>query len=218
MVEISEFIILGTLFVIFGVFLLFDIFKRNEKYGYLAYIVAVIPVTYLWIINLVDILLVYTILFGLWIACILRDLLGIKKEDKDFDDVVLFLVLGIVIQLIITAILPSEQLNPELKENTALFWYFYLPDLFNPATNPTYALIFRLTATLLIFFVVIPLIVSIKGEKFPFIGVIIVTAVFIIPFLYLSYIWSPDLVGVLTFLFAVLLFIILLMITKSGKE
>ena len=49
--DISAIIILATLFVIWGVFFAFDLFQRNEKYGYLAYIVAVIPINYFWAVG-----------------------------------------------------------------------------------------------------------------------------------------------------------------------
>ncbi|TFG20629.1 MAG: hypothetical protein EU533_06005 [Promethearchaeota archaeon] len=47
---------------------------------------------------------------------------------------------------------------------------------------------------------------------------IIIIALFILPFLYLSFLWLPAAVPVLTFLMCVILFIILLIITRSGKE
>ncbi|GAG80201.1 unnamed protein product [marine sediment metagenome] len=60
--DINSIIITGTLFVIFGVFLFFDIFNRNERYGYLAYIVALLPINFLWFLQF-DVLGVYFILF-----------------------------------------------------------------------------------------------------------------------------------------------------------
>ena len=216
-IDINSIIIVSTLFIIFSVFLLFDLFKRNEKWGYFAYIMAVIPVNYLWIMG-IDILLVYTVLFSLWILCMLRDLIGISSDDKDFDDVVLFLLLGIVVQLIVTAILPSEQLSPELQANTVQMLYFYVPDIHNPAIASTFLTAFKASATGLVFFAIIPLIVEIKDEEIPFIGLIIIVAIFIGPFIYLGYIWLPESLAVLTFLFTVILFILLLIITNSGKE
>ena len=221
-IGINEIIILATLFVIYGVFLLFDLFKRNEKWGYFAYIMAVIPVNYIWFLG-IDILIVYTVLFALFLLNMIRDLIGISSDDKDFDDVVLFLLLGIVIQLIITAILPDQV--PEMLQNGKVVpvWYFNLPGIFDaagvvqPWVDSTLLLAFRLTASGMIFFAIIPLIVSIKGEEFPFIGLVIVVALFIGPFVYLAYIWLPGSVAVLTFLFSVVLFILLLIITKSGK-
>ena len=216
-IGINEIIVLILYFLVFGVFLLFDLFKRNEKWGFFAYIVAVLPVNYLWILG-IDLLLVYIVLFGLWIVCMFRDLLGMKSDNKDFDDVVLFLLLGIVVQLILTAILPSDQINPELQANTVKLLYFYVPDIHNPAIPGTFLMAFKGTATALVFFAIIPLIVSIKDEEIPFIGIIIIVAIFIGPFIYLGYIWLPESIPVLTGLFAVILIIILLIITNSGRE
>ncbi|MHA1319749.1 MAG: hypothetical protein ACTSQ1_08020 [Promethearchaeota archaeon] len=87
--DINSIIITGTLFVIFGVFLFFDLFKRNEKYGYLAYIVALVPVNFLWFLQF-DVLGVYLILFILWNLCLLRDLFGVsrKNDPKRINDII----------------------------------------------------------------------------------------------------------------------------------
>ena len=98
--DISMIIILATLFIIFGVFLLFDLFKRNEKYGYFAYIVAVIPVNYFWAAGY-DPLLAYLILFILWIITLLRDTIGVYlKKNKEINEILLYLTLAILIQFI----------------------------------------------------------------------------------------------------------------------
>ena len=223
--DINALIILITLFVIFGVFLLFDLFKRNEKYGYLAYIIALVPVNYLWYltstigIGELDVLGAYVVLIVLWDICLFRDLIGVSKEKKDFDDVILFLGLGIIIQLIISAILPADQLNPDMLVNTEPFVnYFNLPNIHNEIFNDNIVLAYKALATLMVFLVIVPLILDIKDEEVPFIVIIIIMAIFILPFLYLSYLWLPDASAVLTFLFSVILFIVLLMITRSGKE
>ncbi len=221
--DINSIIILVTLFVIFGVFLIFDLFKREEKYiSFLAYIVAVIPVNYLWALSpAIDnfgVLEVYIVLIILWIVCLLRDLIGLLKKNKDFDDVVLFLGIAILIQLIISAILPSEQLNAVLQDDTTKFFYFYLPDIYNISYNETMVLAFRASATILVLLIILPLLIEVKDQEYPFIGLIIIIAIFTIPFLYLSYIWLAEAMFVLTFLLSVILFIILLIITKSGKE
>ncbi len=218
---INSVIILATLFVIYGIFLFFDLFKRNERYGYLAYIVALVPVNVLWFLQF-DVLGVYLILFILWIFCLLRDLYGVTKEKKEINDIVLYLVLAIIIQLILTAILPVSL--PTMQTNTALYWFFYLPDTYTAAfgieswVNPTMLFAFRVAASLLIGLVIVPLFVDLKGEDVPLPVFIIIIGLFIPPFLYLSYVWLPGAMGMLTFLMSVLLFILLLMITKSGKE
>ncbi|MHA1272642.1 MAG: hypothetical protein ACTSQP_06295 [Promethearchaeota archaeon] len=227
--SINSIIILITCWIIFGVFFLFDLFRREEKYDYLAYIMAVIPVNYMWYLiykegwTSLDILNIYTILFALWNLCLLRDIIGVKRKNRDFDDVLLFLALGILVQLIITAILPAEQVNPEMQENTAKFWYFYLPNVYdskyniNSWVNTTSLMGFRIAATILILLATIPMILDIKGEDIAVPALIIIVAIFIPPFLYLSYIWVPQSMAVLTLLFSVILFIVLLLITKSEE-
>ncbi|GAI95418.1 unnamed protein product, partial [marine sediment metagenome] len=164
---INSIIIVATLFVIFGIFLFFDLFKRNERYGYLAYIVALIPINVLWFLQ-VDVLGVYLVLFILWIFCLLRDLYGVTKEKKEINDVVLYLILAIIIQLTLTAILPES--IDTMKTNTTPYWFFYLPDTYTSVfgleswVNPTMMFAFRVTASLLIGLVIVPLLVDLKGE------------------------------------------------------
>lgn len=222
LLDINSFIILFTLLIIFAVFLIFDMFKRNEKYAYLAYLIALAPVDYLWALNF-DALGVYFVLFILWCICLLRDLWGVKANKKNINDIVLYLVLAIVVQFILTAILPVT--NPVFQTNTTVWLgVFYLPDIYTNTfaieswVNPIMLLGFRLTATLLIILVIIPLIVDLKDEEVPLPMFIIIIALFVAPFLYLSYIWLPAALVVLTFLMCVILFIILLLITRSGKE
>jgi len=221
--DINSIIITGTLFVIFGVFLFFDLFKRNERYGYLAYIVALVPVNFLWFLQS-DVLGVYMILFMLWNLCLLRDLFGVsrKNDPKRINDILLYLVLGVIIQIIITAILPVSIVSMQL--NTMPYGFFYLPDIYTASfgielwVNPTILLVFRITASVMIGLVIIPLLVDLRGEEVPLPVFVIVIALFILPFLYLSFIWLPAAMGVLTFLMSVILFIVLLIITRSGKE
>ncbi|MHA2289860.1 MAG: hypothetical protein ACXABG_13835 [Promethearchaeota archaeon] len=222
--DINSIIFIVLLFVIFGVFLIFDVFKRNERYGYLAYIVALIPINYIWFLQY-DVLWAYLILFILWNLCLLRDLFGVarKKDPKEINDIVLYLALGIVIQVILTAILPISTAG--MRTNTTPYWFFYLPDIYriSPGTNPlfpnpTILLAFRISATLLIGLVIVPLLVDLRDEEVPLPVFIVIIGLFILPFLYLSYVWLPEAMGVLTFLMSVILFIILLIITRSGKE
>ena len=221
--DINSIIITGTLFVIFGVFLFFDLFKRNERYGYLAYIVALIPINFLWFLQF-DVLGVYLILFILWNLCLLRDLFGVsrKNDPKEINDILLYLVLGVIIQIIITAILPVS--IPSMQTNTIPYGFFYLPDIYTGSfgielwVNPTILFVFRITASVMIGLVIVPLLVDLRDEEVPLPVFIIIIGLFILPFLYLSYIWLPQAMGVLTFLMSVLLFIVLLIITRSGKE
>jgi hypothetical protein len=146
-----------------------------------------------------------------------------KKEPKEINDIVLYLALGIIIQTILTAILPIS--IPSMQTNTTPYWFFYFPDIYriSPGTNPLFPnpvilLAFRVTATLLIALVIVPLLVDLRDEEVPLPVFIIIIGLFILPFLYLSYVWLPEAMGVLTFLMSVILFIILLIITRSGKE
>ncbi len=216
--DIPSIIILITLVIIFMIFLVFDLFGRNEKYGYLAYPVAVIPVNYFWGMG-GDPLFAYIILFALWIVTILRDTIGIhRKKEKEINEILMYLALSILIQLIISAIIP--QANPALQATVEQFWFFWLPNVHSLTFDPNIALTFRISATLLIFLVIVPLILDIKDEEVPLPIIIIFVVIFIAPFLYLSYIWIPDPAGfwTLTFLFLVVLFLVLLLITRSGLE
>ena len=221
--DVNSMILTVILFVIFGVFLLFDLFKRNERYGYLAYIVALIPINYLWFLQF-DVLGVYLILFILWNLCLLRDLFGVarKNNPKQINDILLYLVLGVIIQIIITAILPVSITS--MQTNTMAYGFFYLPDIYTVSfgieswVNSTLLLGFRITASMLIGLVIVPLLIDIRDEEVPLPVFIIIIGLFIIPFLYLSYIWLPEAMVVLTILMSVILFIVLLIITRSGKE
>jgi hypothetical protein len=190
------------------IFLVFDLFGRDENYGYLSYIVAVIPVNYFWAMG-GSALFAYILLFIFWIASILRDTIGVYlNKDKEINSILLYLTLGILIQLIITSILPATI-------DTEKFWFFSLPNVHSAIFEVSMVTGFKITATILVFLVIVPLILDVKDEEIPLPIVIIFVAIFIIPFLYLSYIWIPEATGVLTFLFSVVLFVILLLITRG---
>ena len=206
--DISMVIVLITLCIIFMIFLVFDLFGRDENYGYLSYIVAVIPVNYFWAMG-GNALFAYILLFIFWIASILRDTIGVYlNKDKEINSILLYLTLGILIQLIITSILPATI-------DTEKFWFFSLPNVHSAIFEVSMVTGFKITATILVFLVIVPLILDVKDEEIPLPIVIIFVAIFIIPFLYLSYIWIPEATGVLTFLFSVVLFVILLLITRG---
>ena len=217
--DIPTTIILITLFIIFMIFLVFDLFGRNEKYGYLAYIIAVVPVNFFWGMG-GDPLFAYIILFLLWIATVLRDTIGVyRKKEKEINEILMYLALAVLIQLIISAIIPVN--NPALQyPYTEPYWFFWLPNVHSAVFDPAIAITFRFIATILIFLIIVPLILDIKDEEIPLPIIVIFVAIFIVPFLYLSYIWIPDPAGfwTLTFLFSVILFVILLIITRSGQE
>ena len=159
--DVPTVIILITLFIIFMIFLVFDLFGRNEKYGYLAYPIALIPVNFYWGMG-GDSLFTYVILFLLWIATILRDTIGVyRKKEKEINEILLYLALSVLIQLIISAIIPVN--NPALQyPYTEPFWFFWLPNVHSAIFDPAIASTFRIVATILIFLIIVPLILDIK--------------------------------------------------------
>ncbi|MHA2182978.1 MAG: hypothetical protein ACXAAH_16280 [Promethearchaeota archaeon] len=216
MADAGSIIILITFFVIFGIFLGFDLFKRNEKYGYFAYIAAVLPVNMYWSLGY-NPLFAYIILFILWDITLLRDTIAVYlKRNKEINEILLYLFLGIIVQLIITAILPEVNVAMQLFNEKVL--YFWLPNVHASIFHETVALGFKISATIMVLLVIIPLILDIKDEEATVPIIIVFVVIFIIPFLYLGFIWLPEAMGVLTFLFSVILFVVLLLITRSGKE
>lgn len=222
----TSIVLLVSFFIIFGLFLFFDLFKRKEKYSYFAYVIVVLPVNYLWYLTSVsgsvfeniDVLMVYLVLFILLDICLLRDLFFVYRKTKEFDDIVLFLLLGLLVQLVITAILPES--NPVLQADTEKLLFFWMPNVHSQVViwNSIVRTAFQLSATLMIVLAIVPMILDIKDEELPLPALVIITLVFILPFIFLSFIWLPAATGVLTFLMCLILFIVLLMITKSGQE
>ncbi|MCP4762922.1 MAG: hypothetical protein GY870_14180, partial [archaeon] len=99
MVNVGLLILYATTVLIYIIFLAFDAFGRDEPYGNLAYVVAVIPTNFLWVIVTdtvsideylelgVDVTMVWTILILMWLIPMIRDMYFVKKKKKDFDDV-----------------------------------------------------------------------------------------------------------------------------------
>ncbi|TFF99032.1 MAG: hypothetical protein EU541_05950 [Promethearchaeota archaeon] len=215
--DITSIIVLATLVLVFIVFLFFDIFGREERYRYLAYIVALIPVNYIWAIDLFSpntIMMAYIILFVLWILCLLRDTLFVYRKTKEYDDIFLFFVLAVIIQVIVSGVLPELWTPLKALEDTIQVLYFYLPFIF----ASDYTIYFQVLVTVLGLFLVIPMLLDIKNEPVPFPWIVILTLIFLGPILLFSFIWWPDGFWVLGLLLSVLLFILLLAITRSGKE
>ena len=216
----NDIIILITLFIMFGIFLCYDFFRKGEKWGFLAYIIATIPCNYLWFAGY-DVLGMYVVLFGLWDICLIRDLLFVYQKTKDYDDLFLWLILGIVVQIVYAAIGPS--ISPTMQKNTVAWGYFYFPDIYTSSygiqswVNTNTLLGFRLAATFMIILAIIPMIIDLRDaeEHISLLALIIIDAVFILPFLWLSYIWLGGATLVLTLLFAVILLIVLLLLTRE---
>ena len=60
--DINSIIISATLFIVFGIFLFYDLFRKGEKWSYLAYITATFPINFLWFAGY-SVLGAYLILF-----------------------------------------------------------------------------------------------------------------------------------------------------------
>ena len=221
-IDATGLIFLVSFFIIYGIFLCWDFFRRGEKYGFLAYILALVPANILWGFEF-NILGVYIVLFILWIICLFRDLLLVYGKTKEYDDILLFLGIGILIQVILTGILPY--MNPQMQTNNVAAWVFYFPDVYNPNTNAVkswvsanYLLGFRIAATGMVLLAILPMILDLKEteEHVNLLAIIIIDCIFILPFLWLAYVWMGGIGWPLTFLFAVLLFIVLLLLTREN--
>ena len=80
-------------------------------------------------------------LITLWFIAMAQDIYTTRVKRKDLDDVVLYLLIGILIQLILFAILPTKGVIPILNDNfdlvtnplgggTTTNWgFWYLPDI-----------------------------------------------------------------------------------------
>lgn len=169
-----------------------------------------------------NILGVYIVLFVLWIICLFRDLIMVYGKTKEYDDILLFLGIGILIQVILTGILPY--MNEEMQTNCVAAWVFWFPDVYNPNTNAieswvdaNYLLGFRVAATCMVILAILPMILDLYNteEHVNLLAIIFIDCIFVAPFLWLAYVWMGGIGWPLTFLFAVLLFIVLLLLTRE---
>ena len=159
----------------------------------------------------------------LWNVCLIRDLLFVYGKSREYDDILLFLGLGILVQVVLTAILPANQMNPHMQQNTTAWAFFYFPDVYTANygieswVNSSYLLGFRLAATLMVILTIWPMIIDLKDseEHISLLALLIIDLIFILPFLWLAFVWVGGLGWPLTFLFAVILLIILLLLTRE---
>ena len=218
--DINAIIITATLFIIYGIFLFYDLFRKGEKWSYLAYITATFPINFLWFAGY-TVLGAYLILFILWDICLLRDLLFVYQKTKEYDDIALFLILAVVVQVVYTAIGPN--MSPAMKINTRAWLVFYFPDVYDASFNINAwvssgtLLGFRLAATFMVILAIIPMLIDLRDaeEHISLIALIFIDILFIVPFLWLAYIWLGGATLVLTLLFAVVLLIVLLLLTRE---
>ncbi len=226
---LTKWIILITLLIIYGITLFWDAFKREEPYGNAAYITALLPANFFWwaiMTNEVDAQVAgnpinalggAAFLVTLWFIAMLRDIFTTRKQ-KDLDDVFVALIVGIIIQLILYAVLPSSSVLPVLSDPgaTGVFWaWWIMPNIQWSGYAPLVLVWFRLVASALVLCVIIPMIMELRGTKVKPFALIIITAIFALPFSFLAYIWLPaGNWGAILFLLLVLLLILLLTIAK----
>ncbi len=214
-----------TLLIIYGITLFYDAFKREEPYGNAAYITALLPANFFWWAimdsfgpkNSLNALSGAAVLVTLWFIAMLRDIFTTRKK-KDLDDVFLALIVAIVIQLILYAVLPSNGVLPMLNDPdaTGIFWgWWVMPNIQWTGYAPLVLLWFQAVASALVLCVIIPMIMDLRGTKVKPAVLVIITAIFSLPFAFLAYIWMPagGWVAIL-FLLLVLLLILLLSIAK----
>ena len=226
----TKWILLITFLIIYGITLFWDAFKRDEPYGNAAYITALLPANFFWWCvmepetglgpaNTINALGGAAFLVTLWFIAMLRDIFTTRKQ-KDLDDVFLSLIVAVIIQLILYAVLPANNVLGVLNDNPngtmeVLGWWIMPNLLWYDEHAPMTALWFRLVATALVLCVIIPMIMDLRGTKVKPFVLILITAIFAIPFAFLAYIWIPTggWVAIL-FLLLVLLLILLLTIAK----
>lgn len=223
-------------FLVYGIFLCYRAFGREEPLENLAYIAALVPGNFLWYVfttpeNIAEYgsfgaLGAAIVIIGLWLVAVVRDL--IFKDRDDWDDMVLFLVVGVLIQCILYAVLPSDVVLPGLQGDGATYiltrpyWrYFHMPNLEWMGYSRGLVYGFKGLATALVVVVTVPLVMDLKGTKVPAWGILVFLGLFAIPLAFVSWLWLPDSTGAWIAMFAlelVILGIVFLKITTSTKD
>lgn len=228
-IEITSWIILATVFLIYVIFLIFDAFKREEPYGNLAYVIAVAPTSYFWYLitkpenraeyESFGAIGIWFLLICLWFIAMIRDMILVKKKKKDMDDVGLYLVIGVVVQLIVSSVLPAVNVLPDMQYWSHQTWIFWLPTIDPvPTGAELILLLFKTMTTLLVLFVIIPMIMDLRGESINMWVLIIITAIFLVPLALVCWLWLPEGWAALLFLVGVLFFILLLLLTRGANQ
>jgi len=232
-IDLADLILLISFTIIYLVFLFYDLFKRGDKYGSIAYIAALLPANYLWYAvtkkGLFDFGLTGSmmVLAIFWLFAVIRDVFLKDKEKgfKDADDVALMLIIGIVINLILSAVLPSlTGVNNHMDEGAAAIWNFFYVPLLDPlaADAPLLGIIisYKILVTVLTVAIIVPIVLDLKDANVSLAALVILTVIFLLPFTYLAFIWAPDptLIWVFLVLFGVIFFTFLLIITRAAKK
>lgn len=225
----TELILLISFGLIYFVFLLYDLFRRGDNYGSFVYVIAVIPANYLWYViaengewefGLTGAMMV---LAGMWLLAVVRDIYLKDRAQgyKDSDDVALMLVIGVVINLILSAVLPAFDSLSSMRDGSNIVLKFFYTPILDPtalfAPSQTIILIYKILVTVLVLSMIYPTVIDLRDTPVNLVALIILTIVFAIPFIFLAYIWAPNpsLIWVLLVLFSVLFFTFLLMITRG---
>ena len=224
----GNWIVFSSLCILFLVFIFFDVFKRDEPYGNIAYIAAVIPSLYMWHLVTLPINLSYyqgwgatgawVILTGLWSIAMLRDIILVMQKRKDIDDVALWLAIAFIIMLVASAILPIAVILPHMQETTNLtIGFLYMPDVHFAAHDVT-LLLLQLFSTFIVLGLIVPMIRDFRGQPVNMFALLIVTLLISAPFALISYLWLPEYWYALLSAFAVLFFIMMLLLTRGGNQ
>ena len=229
--QLTEILLLVAFSLIYLAFLLYDVLKRGDNKGAIAYIAALLPANYLWYIitkndmGEIGYVGALAVLAGLWLFAVIRDIYLKDRAQgyKDADDVALMLIIGLILQIIVSAILPAIPANAAMQTGTLTLWkYFYLPDFADATVSSTIVLVYKIIVTLDIVAIIIPTVVDLRDAKVSISVILIITIIFAIPFGYLAFLWAFGLdaamVWIMLFLFSVVFFIFLMLLTKgTGK-
>ena len=229
--QLTEILLLVAFSLIYLAFLLYDLLKRGDNKGAIAYIVALLPANYLWYViskNGLDsfgIVGSLTVLAGLWLLAIIRDIYLKDRAQgyKDADDVALMLIIGLILQIIVSAILPAIPTNTFMQTGTITVWkFFYLPNFADATVSATIVLVYKIIVTLDIIAIIIPTVTDLRDAKVSISVILVLTLIFAIPFGYLAFLWAYGLdsamLWVMLFLFSVVFFIFIMMLTKGTEK
>ena len=227
----TEYVLLIAFSLIYFAFLLYDLFKRGDNKGSIAYIAALLPANYLWYILAKNgmfefgIVGAMMVLAGLWFLAIIRDIYLKDRAQgyKDADDVALMLIIGLILQIILSAILPAIPANVAMQTGSLTVWtFFYMPNFADATVSVTIVLVYKIIVTLDIVAIIIPTVTDLRDAKVSIGVILIITLIFAVPFGYLAFLWAyglePAMLWVMLFLFSVVFFIFMMMITKGTEK
>ncbi|MHA1109617.1 MAG: hypothetical protein ACTSRE_00835 [Promethearchaeota archaeon] len=227
-INLGQWIVFFTFIMLFLVFIFFDVFKRDEPYGNIAYIAAVIPSIYMWhLVTLPANLSSYSgwgatgawvVLTGLWSIAMIRDIILVMQKHKDIDDVALWLGVAFIIMLVASAILPIDVLMDHLQNTSnQVMGFLYMPDV-HYAAHSTTLLLLQSLSTFIVLGLIVPMIRDFRGQPVNMFALLIVTILISAPFALISFLWLPQFWYALLSAFAVLFFIMMLLLTRGGNQ